>query len=90
MCWGADDFGQATPPNDTLVKLSGGAAHMCGIRTDGTVACWGFNLLAQASPPGDLFVSLASSYGHNCGVRTNGQVECWGFNNKNQITDTCQ
>lgn len=41
-CWGANDYGQASPPNYVLSQLSAGSRSSCGIenRTD-RVRCWG-------------------------------------------------
>ena len=49
VCWGIDDYGQATPPADErFTALSSGERHVCALRADGTPVCWGDP--AQAAP----------------------------------------
>ena len=78
VCWGRNDYGQASPPpGERFVSISAGAANTCALRSDGTVACWGSE--EQASPPDDeQFASISSSGGHTCGLRPNGSAICWG------------
>ena len=41
-CWGADTYGQSTPPADVaFTQVSAGSNHTCGILPDGSVVCWG-------------------------------------------------
>ena len=77
-CWGADDYGQATPPPGTFLSVSAGDLHTCGVRTDGSVACWGLDLRGQASPPDGTFLAVAAGDRHSCGLRPDGSVQCWG------------
>src|SRR6266566_2174709 len=37
VCWGSDNFGQATPPAGAFTQVSAGGRHTCGVKTDGTV-----------------------------------------------------
>jgi Regulator of chromosome condensation (RCC1) repeat len=50
-CWGADNYGEATPPAGTFVSLDAGDFHTCGMRADLSVTCWGEDTLGQATPP---------------------------------------
>jgi alpha-tubulin suppressor-like RCC1 family protein len=81
-CWGADGYGQASPPAGVKVtQVTAGENHTCAIKTDGNVICWGGNTWLQAPAnragpdtqidAGDLFT---------CGLRTNGAIDCWGYN----------
>lgn len=47
VCWGANNYGQSSPPEGTFVQVSVGL-HSCGLRSDGTLTCWGRNDQAQA------------------------------------------
>jgi hypothetical protein len=50
-CWGANDFGQATPPAGAYELVAAGAAHACAFGNARGVVCWGKNDAFQASPP---------------------------------------
>jgi len=81
-CWntvGVED--PVVPPGD-YVKLDGGNAAMCGLRTDGTVACWylwdsDYEGITY-TPPGDDFVDITVGIDHACALRASGQAVCWG------------
>jgi alpha-tubulin suppressor-like RCC1 family protein len=77
-CWGADFFGQATPPAGVFRQVAAGQNLTCGVHTDGTVACWGQNEFGQAAPPAGVFSQVAAGQYHTCGVQADGTVACWG------------
>jgi len=81
LCWGRDNYGQATPPNSTFTQVSAGLYHTCGITTDESVACWGINNSGQALPPNGSFTQVNVAKYHSCGVKIDGSVVCWGFEN---------
>ena len=54
VCWGNDDFDQASPPAGTFVDLAGGVSHTCGIRSGGDVECWGLDTDGQARLGADI------------------------------------
>ena len=87
-CWGQDDQGQSSPPeDDTFTTLAVGESHSCGLRADGTVACWGNNDNGQATPPaGETFTGITVGGSHSCGLRADGTVRCWGSNSHGQAT----
>lgn len=87
-CWGQDDQGQSSPPeDDTFTTLAVGDSHSCGLRADGTVACWGNNDNGQATPPaGETFTGITVGGSHSCGLRADGTVVCWGSNANGQST----
>lgn len=49
VCWGTRSTGSGH--DVTLVSLSAGAAHACGLRPDGSVLCWGSDRFGASSPP---------------------------------------
>ena len=71
-------------------SVSGGSAHTCGIREDGSVACWGSNDLGQTTlrtPDGTeladvRFRALSAKTSYTCGIvdggDDDGKVRCWG------------
>lgn len=85
-CWGNDDEGQSSPPeDDTFTTLAVGESHSCGLRADGTVACWGNNDNGQATPPaGETFTGITVGGSHSCGLRADGTVRCWGADDNGQ------
>jgi alpha-tubulin suppressor-like RCC1 family protein len=40
-CWGANGFGQSTPPSGAFRAVAPGGSHTCAIRDDGRLLCWG-------------------------------------------------
>ena len=78
MCWGLDNFGQASPPEDErLATIDSGALHSCGLRVDGSVVCWGAENLAHAYPEHERFVSIDVGLFHSCAMREDGATVCW-------------
>lgn len=62
VAWGANRYGQASPPEGLLaVEVVAGQgernAHALAIREDGTVVGWGDDTFGQASPPPGAFRS---------------------------------
>ena len=88
---GQDIDTDTTEPDGTettateFAKVSSGARHSCGVRTDGTIQCWGrtpygFSEFIDDPPPrpSGSFSSVSAGNGYSCGVRTDGTVQCWG------------
>lgn len=50
-CWGADYYGQASPPSGNFSAVSAGYHHSCGIRDDGSIECWGDGYWLQTYAP---------------------------------------
>ena len=78
-------------PGSRFKDVSLGAAHVCGIRVDGTLWCWGQNNEGQlglgmtsemARQPTQLprnnWQQVAAGQHHTCAVRGEGQLFCWG------------
>ena len=81
-CWGLDDYGQATPPQDVVfASLSTGSLHTCGLTPAGSPVCWGRNENGESEPPtSETFVAISSGSGHTCALREDGTPVCWGKN----------
>ncbi|KAL5732849.1 hypothetical protein ACOSQ2_032541 [Xanthoceras sorbifolium] len=86
LCWGSSnsiansietDFG-----NRSMLSISTGGSHVCGIDLGGFVVCHGNNALGQLNPPSNSsfeFSALALGSDHSCAIRRqNGSVVCWG------------
>lgn len=80
LCWGLNDYGQATPPAGSYLQVSGGRNHTCAVKTDGTIVCWGSNEFGKASPPAGTFVQVSVGSVNSCGIRSDGSGICWGMN----------
>ena len=74
------DYVRITAPEGRFTSVSAGRDHICGVRTDGSVACWGDDSFGKATPPQGGFVSVGAGWHHTCGVRTDRSVACWGSN----------
>ena len=113
LCWGANANGQvgngqasrdpvtrpATVGTDQRFRsIVAGAAHTCGIATDGSAWCWGRNGDAQlgnsstrdapapvAVARGFSYLMLAAGEKHTCGITADGKVFCWGDGFANQL-----
>ena len=79
-CWGANEFGQASPPSGLrFSSVAAGGRHTCGITVEGRARCWGADDAGQSTPPADLAFSEVHAEGDStCGLRTTGDVICWG------------
>jgi alpha-tubulin suppressor-like RCC1 family protein len=116
FCWGDNQLGQlgsvtgathsdsatAVAGGQSFTALSAGAAHTCGIVTDGTAYCWGDNSAGQlgdsgreassATPVivygGRKFVAIAAGAHHTCGIGTDSSAYCWGDNSFGQLGDS--
>ncbi|KAM7271724.1 hypothetical protein ACFE04_030938 [Oxalis oulophora] len=71
--------------NVTMLSISAGGAHVCGINTDGVLICKGDNSFGQLNVPLGTFPfefsggDLALGGAHSCAIRrSNGSVVCWG------------
>ena len=80
VCWGADESGQASPPQgEEFASISSGRVHTCALRDDGTPVCWGNDESGQASPPqGEAFTAISGGGKHTCALRADGSAVCWG------------
>ena len=84
----------ASPTSDltewTLVSISAGTLHTCGVRRNGSVICWGSNedefgnVFGQATPPEGEFDSISTGLLHTCGVKRDDSVACWGWGEDGQ------
>ena len=86
LCWGIDDYGQASPPaGERFVALSSGERHVCALRPDGAPICWGDPAQGRTAPPAsETFVAISSGWAHTCALRTDGTPVCWGRNDYGQ------
>ena len=76
---------EPTPPATArFTAVDSGAAHACGLRSDGTVTCWGSNDDGQSEAPAGQFTALSAGTTHSCGLRSDGTITCWGGNENDQ------
>jgi hypothetical protein len=97
-------FVTAAVPNESelvvsLTEIATGAAHSCGIGSNGHTYCWGQNDQGQVgdgtmtSPRntprkvvgGHTFTKLALGSSHTCGIRSDGAAYCWGSDASGQL-----
>ena len=84
-CWGGNDYGQSSPPNDHFHQLAAGSFHTCGIDYENHVQCWGSNHYGQSRPPDGEFVQIAASAWHSCGIKQDGTAVCWGCEGVHEV-----
>ncbi len=85
VCWGKNDYAQATPPQDLMTEVSVGNTHSCGIKkSDNSVICWGDNTNNRATPPNGAFWKISAGSHHTCGLKSDGSPVCWGKNDYGQ------
>jgi hypothetical protein len=78
-CWGADTFGQATPPTGyTWSSVVAGFANSCGIELGGTLLCWGDPSSSLSRPPSGSYEGFDLGINHGCAFDGAGTTECWG------------
>ena len=67
--------------------VSVGSLHLCGVRTDDTIACWGSNYDGQSDAPAGEFKSVSVDWNgeRSCGVRVDGSIVCWGLGGPVQV-----
>lgn len=85
--------------NIRFTAFSTGAAHGCGVGTDGAAFCWGSNRehqLGTGSDPlseasvsavsgGHALLSVDAGADHTCAVDRNGDGFCWGYGPHGQL-----
>lgn len=114
-CWGYNDegaLGPTVPLNKITIgkvvvsngnvfsDLQAGAAHICGMKADGSVMCWGYNSDSElgngnttsTNTPGNLsgghtFTKISARAFHGCGIKADSSMWCWGANWSGQLGD---
>lgn len=80
LCWGKNDWGQATAPNTlgTVLNVAAGFDHSCALRTGGAVVCWGGPIGTRV--PGTLGPAkqVVTGYTRSCAIKADDTVQCWG------------
>lgn len=103
---GFSTFSRVTPNavagGFTFTRISAGAAHTCGVRTDGVVLCWGNNANGRLGdgtttqrllptpvtmPAGKSFTAVAAGGGFTCALDGQAAAWCWGANASGQVGD---
>jgi hypothetical protein len=77
-CWGANYFGESSPPLGTFKQVTANNSYACALHTDGTPQCWGTNQSGQTNARTGPYTQLASGGHTACGLTPSGLPECWG------------
>ena len=85
-CWGADKYGQATPPRGEFTRISSGENGSCALRDDGAVVCWGSLEVSPSTEPAASgpFTDVSRGSDHACALDSDGAITCWGANRHGQ------
>jgi Regulator of chromosome condensation (RCC1) repeat/FlgD Ig-like domain len=82
FAWGDNDDGQCDvpAPNVDFISISGGARHVLGLKSDGSVVGWGSNNYGQcdAPSPNSDFIAISAGYNHSMGLKSDGTIIVWG------------
>ncbi|MCL2822932.1 MAG: hypothetical protein FWD57_02980 [Polyangiaceae bacterium] len=112
-CWGDNGNGQlgdgttvsravaapVTGLGSSIVDISAGDNHTCGITIEGEVVCWGQNNFGQlgnfskqmetapvaVAEVGSGAKAVACGGAHSCAITSTGEVMCWGSNTHDQL-----
>lgn len=91
LCWGRNDFGQASPPVGRYRFVAMGENHGCALTTAGHLRCWG---VPTAFPKPDeakgRFIAVAAGDDHTCAIRANQALTCWGNNDNGELNVPAQ
>ena len=85
VCWGNEQLFSGF--SGSLVSVSAGEYHVCGVGANGKIECAGNNdgptsataNIGQARPPGGSFKMVSSGGVNTCAIENNDSVRCWGF-----------
>ena len=83
FCWGNNDFGQLSLPDDLgpVAQLAAAALHACALTVAGEVRCWGLDFMGELAvppmTPGGV-TAIAAGGGSSCALVVDGSVRCWG------------
>lgn len=80
VCWGKNDYGQASPPSGSYRQVNAGNRHTCAVSTGGSVRCWGSNAQGQSAAQTGNYRSVSAGGHHSCGLTDAGGIKCWGGN----------
>lgn len=62
VCWGANHFGQSSPPAGTFTQVGAGFAHTCGLDSDGGIVCWGSEGADSVNIPASVLDAPSGSF----------------------------
>lgn len=75
VCWGKS---LGPTPTGAMSKISVGAAHACGVLTDGALVCWGDNSFGQSDAPQGAYIAVVAGDHYSCAITAGETVSCWG------------
>ena len=74
-CWGVTGLPQTPPLAGAFRSVVTGPGHVCGLRSNGTVACW--NKDPPASLNGKTVTKLVGNWFGPCALLSDGSITCW-------------
>ena len=77
VCWGSDEDGRASPPEDVFAGLDCGPEHCCALTSDGLVRCWGTDGFGRATPLDGAFTGEQRDEWRKEMVRSLRRAELW-------------
>lgn len=86
VCFGANGYGESSPPGGTFARISAGDGATCGVRGSGAIECWGLDTGPgeALAPPAGTYVDVSMGGSHACAIDTLGAVVCWGDDTSGQ------
>jgi alpha-tubulin suppressor-like RCC1 family protein len=86
ICWGRNDYGQASAPKGKFRQISANYYHSCGVKESGDIVCWGNNGMGQSKNQKGSYTQVAVGEYSSCAIKIDGSLKCWG--NPNIIPPT--
>ena len=79
VCWGQNNYGQASPPDGSFYDIAAGRDHACSL-ADGALTCWGKGFpdgpeTIQGIPA--FLSTIQAGAGFTCGLTSNADMACW-------------
>lgn len=78
FCWGAS----LTAPSGAYKAISAGENHICGIKTNGSLACSGtasvIDTAVLTPPAGTTYTHIGSGMDYSCAKNSSNRLTCWG------------
>ena len=85
-CWGSNEHGESSPPEQVFREISAGQRFTCGITDSQQISCWGINNAGQSQPPEGNFKQISAGRLNACAIDQADMAVCWGSAEESAMT----